>query len=133
MTSFAWDESKGTLKAMESVSTLQAPVEDNSTAEIAFHPTNAKVLYGSNRGHNSIARFSIDEAGKMKLIDTTSTTGSAPRHFGLHPSGKWMLAGNQSAETLVTYSIDPETGKLTQQGEPLSLRSPVCMVFVRIP
>ena len=133
VTSFAWDETKGRLKTIESVSTLQAPVEDNSTAEIAFHPTNAKVLYGSNRGHNSIARFSIDGEGKMKLLDTTSTTGPAPRHFGLHPSGKWMLAGNQSAETLVTYAIDPETGKLTQQGEPLALRSPVCMVFLRIP
>ncbi len=132
VTSFAWDAAKGTLTAIESVSTLPEAVKDNSTAEIEFHP-NGRVLYGSNRGHNSIVRYEVDAAGKLKFVDTTSTTGPAPRHFAVHPNGKWMLAGNQSAETLVTYAVDPGTGKLTQQGQPMTLRSPVCMVYLRIP
>ena len=132
VTSFAWDAEKGTLTEIETVTTLPEPVKDNTTAEIEFHP-NKKVLYGSNRGHNSIVRYSVEEAGKLKFLDTTSTTGPAPRHFAVHPNGKWLLAGNQSAETLVTYSVDPETGKLTQQGKPMELRSPVCMVYLRIP
>lgn len=131
VSSFHWDESAGTLEPLETVTTLPEPME-NITSEIEFHP-NTKVLYGSNRGHDSIVRYAVDAAGKLTLLDTISTTGSAPRHFATHPSGKWMLAGNQYAETLVTYTVDPETGKLAQHGDPMPLRSPVCMVYLRIP
>jgi 6-phosphogluconolactonase len=132
ITSFTWDASKGTLTPISSQSTLPEPVKDSTTAEIEFHP-NGKVLYGSNRGHNSIARFSVDASGGFKLLDTTTTGGPAPRHFAVHPNGKWMLAGTQTAETLVTYAVDPESGKLTQHGDAMKLRSPVCLVFLRIP
>lgn len=132
ITSFNWDAVKGTLTPIETVPTLKSAVPDNTTAEIEFHP-NKKVLYGSNRGENTIVRYSVAADGKLTYEDATSTTGPAPRHFAVHPSGKWMLAGNQSAETLVTYAVDPESGKLTQAGDPLALRSPVCIVYVRIP
>lgn len=132
ITSFAWDAAKGNLTALQSVSTLEKPMAESSTAEIEFHP-NHKVLYGSNRGHNSIARYAVDDAGRLTLQDLTSTTGPMPRHFAVHPSGLWMLAGNQKAETLITYAVDPVSGKLTLQGPPLSLRAPVCMVYLRIP
>ncbi len=132
ITTFAWEAAKGTLTTLESVPTLTAPVADNTTAEIAFHP-NHHVLYGSNRGENTIVRYAVDAAGKLKLEDAISTTGPAPRHFAVHPNGKWMLAGNQTAETLVTYAVDPESGKLTQHGQSMALRSPVCMVFLRVP
>lgn len=131
VTVFSWDEAKGVLQAIESVSTLKEPVDGNSTAEVEVHPGNARVLYGSNRGANTIVRFSVDpDTGKLTYQDETSTTGPAPRHFATHPNGKWMLAGNQNAETLVSYKVDPATGKLSQHGQPLPLRSPVCMVFL---
>lgn len=132
ITRFAWDATKGFLTALDAVTTLEKPVANSTTAEIEFHP-NGKFLYGSNRGEDTIVSYEVKASGELKRIQSISTTGPSPRHFAVHPSGKWMLAGNQSAETLVTYAIDPATGILTQHGQPLPLRSPVCMVYLRIP
>jgi 6-phosphogluconolactonase len=132
ITSFAWDAQAGTLTPLQTITTLPEPAEDNTTAEIEFHP-NQKILYGSNRGHNSIVRYSVDEKGTLSFLDSISTTGPAPRHFAVHPNGQWLLAGNQSDETLVTYTVDPNSGKLAQHGDPMPLRSPVCIVYLRIP
>ena len=104
--------------------------ETTHTAEVRAHPS-GKFLYGSNRGHDSIAVFSIDQAtGKLTTGEQTSTQGKAPRNFNLDPSGKYLFAENQNSNTVVTFAIDEATGKLTPTGQVLDVPRPVCLRWV---
>jgi 6-phosphogluconolactonase len=102
----------------------------NDAAEIEIHP-NGKLLYASNRGHDSIAVYAIDqETGLLINVADVPTGGKEPRHFAIDPTGKFLLAENQLSDTIVEFHIDPATGKLTPTGETLTLPSPVCLTFV---
>jgi 6-phosphogluconolactonase len=133
MTTFAWDSAKGTLKEVQTISTLPADlVRGFSTAEVYVHPS-GKFVYGSNRGHDSIVVYSSDPVtGKLTLVEHESTQGKTPRHFAIHPSGKFLLAENQSTDNVVVFQIDTDSGKLTPTGEKIELGSPVCAVFVPV-
>ena len=90
-------------------------------------------LYGSNRGHDSIAVFAIDEAGgKLTAVERTSTQGKTPRSFAIDPTGQFLFAVNQNTNNLVLFRIDQQTGGLTQAGESLQVPSPVCVKFVKV-
>ena len=128
---FHYEGSYGTFTPQETISTLPEGTGkiENSTAEVFIHP-NSKFLYGSNRGHDSIAVFAIEkETGKPSLIETVSSKGKHPRNFALDPSGKWMIVANQNTDNLVIYAVNPETGKLTATGDELKIPAPVCVVF----
>jgi 6-phosphogluconolactonase len=102
----------------------------NDAAEIEIHP-NGKLLYASNRGHDSIAVYAIDQkTGLLTYVADVPTGGKEPRHFAIDPTGKFLLAENQLSDTIVEFRIDPATGKLTPTGETLTLPSPVCLTFV---
>lgn len=102
----------------------------NDAAEIALHPT-GKFLYASNRGHDSIAVFTIDPAsGKLASKGYVPTRGKEPRHFAIDPSGKFLLAENQLSNNIVVFKIDPATGGLTPTGQVVDVPSPVCIAFV---
>jgi 6-phosphogluconolactonase len=133
MTAFAWDGTSGTLKEVQTISTLPGAVEKGfSTAEVYVHPT-GKFVYGSNRGHDSIVVYtSDDKTGKLTLVEHVNTQGRTPRHFAIHPSGNFLLAENQSTDNVVVFRIDPQTGKLTPTGEKIEVGSPVCAVFVPV-
>ena len=126
-----WHESRGTLEEFQRVPTLPASFSGESyTAEIIAHPS-GKFLYGSNRGHDSIAVFSIDpHSGRLTAVDHTPTQGSYPRNFNLDPSGKWLIALNRESNSVVTFAVDPQTGKLTPTGQVLDLLSPSCLRWV---
>jgi 6-phosphogluconolactonase len=102
----------------------------NDGAEIALHPS-GKFLYASNRGHDSIVVFAVDEAtGTLKQVEDVPTGGKEPRHFAIDPSGQFLLAENQLSDAIVEFRIDSTTGKLTPTGETLSVASPVCITFL---
>ena len=126
ITAFAWDN--GQLYERQKIGTLPADYKggDNYTAEIVVHP-NGKWLYGSNRGHDSIARFSLDNAGKMTLADHTPTGGQVPRNFALDPSGEWLIAAHQRTDNIFVFRIDKGSGKLTRTGDAVEVGSPVCV------
>ena len=85
VTAFRYRAKRGRLKTLQTVSTVPHSVEGNSTAEVLVHPS-GKFLYGSNRGHNSIAMFRINEKnGKLTALGHQSTRGSTPRNFGIDP------------------------------------------------
>ncbi|MEY4941046.1 MAG: 6-phosphogluconolactonase [Verrucomicrobiota bacterium] len=131
---FGYDPARGELRAMENLSTLPAGVAvqpNYSTAEVVAHP-NGKFVYGSNRGHDTIAVFAVDAVtGKLALVEHQSTRGKTPRHFAVDPAGSWLLAENQDSDTVAVFRIDPVSGRLAAVGEPLAVPSPVCAVFVR--
>jgi 6-phosphogluconolactonase len=112
------------------VPTLPAGWQGSSTgAEIQVHPS-GKFLYTSNRGHDSIAVFRIDErSGKLTLVSHVPTGGKTPRNFGIDPRGKWLLAANQDSNNIVVFKIDTSQGGLTPTGAQLTMPSPTCVRF----
>jgi 6-phosphogluconolactonase len=105
----------------------------NEAAEIAILP-NGRFLYTSNRGHDSIAVFSIDPAkGTLTEVADVPTGGKEPRHFAIDPSGQFLLAENQNSDLIVEFRIDPATGKLTPTGEIVHTPSPVSIAFLPAP
>lgn len=130
LTAYAYDAEKGTLAETDTKSTLANEVKGNSTAEVVVHPS-GRWVFGSNRGHNSIAAFGFDVAtGKLTPAGHTPTGGKTPRNFNVDPTGKWLLAANQDSGTVAVFRIDAATGKLEAAGEPVAVPSPVCVRFV---
>jgi 6-phosphogluconolactonase len=132
MTALTYDSKRGGLTAFQTLSTLPdgEPVKPNySTAEIDVHPS-GKFLYGSNRGHNTIVVFGIDEkTGKLTRVENVSTEGKTPRSFGIDPTGRYLLAANQDSDSVVVFRIDPATGQLTPTGNSIEVGKPVCVTF----
>ena len=135
VTAFDYDAEHGVLKEIQTFSTLPDGVEvkpSDSTAEVQVHPS-GKFLYGSNRGHDSIAIFAIDAAtGKLTPVGHQPTGGKTPRNFAIDPTGRFLLAANQDSGTIVVFRIDPETGKLEPTGQSIEVKSPVCLKFIPI-
>jgi 6-phosphogluconolactonase len=129
------DPERGGLTAMQTISTLpadQKPLPNYSTAEVLVHPS-GKFLYGSNRGHDSIAAFTIDEkSGRLTFIETQPTQGSFPRGFGIDPTGAYLLVGNQRSDSVVVFRINQETGRLTPTGSKVEVGAPVSVKFVGV-
>ena len=133
VTAFAWDGARGTLSELQTVSTLPPDFRgENSTAEVQVHPS-GRFLYGSNRGHDSIAVFAIADDGRLKPLGHQPTQGKNPRNFGIDPTGTWLLAANQNSDSIVVFRIDPQTGGLRPTGQAVSVPSPVCVKFVPAP
>jgi len=132
MTALGYDAARGTLKPLESVSTLPEGFEGKSTtAEVAVHPS-GKFLYGSNRGHDSIAAFAIDaETGKLRPIGHELTQGKAPRNFAIDPTGTYLLAANQDGNNVVVFRIDAQSGKLQATGYSIKVAAPVCVEMMK--
>lgn len=130
LTSYHYDANTGALTEADTQPTLPADFTGHSTtAEVRVHP-NGKFVYGSNRGHDSIAVFAFDDdAGKLTSIDHTSTRGRNPRNFNLSPDGKWLVAANQQSNSLTVFRVDAETGKLTPTEHTAEVALPVCVVF----
>ncbi len=133
VTAYTRDSGRGSLTALQTISTLPADVKalpNYSTAEVLVHPT-GRFLYGSNRGHDSIAVFSIDQAtGRLTFVETVATEGSTPRGFGIDPTGAYLIAGNQRSDSVVVFRINPETGRLTPTGSKIAVGAPVSVKFV---
>jgi 6-phosphogluconolactonase len=126
-----YDREKRTLKLAEVLDTIPegAKGKGNSTAECLVHPS-GKFLYVSNRGHNSIAAFSVDAAAKtFRSLGNTPSQGEIPRGFGMTADGRWMVLGNQKTGNVVAMSIDQETGKLTPLGKKIPLDAAVNVRF----
>jgi 6-phosphogluconolactonase len=127
------DPETGALEVLEIESTVPDGTErkGNSTAERLVHPT-GKWVYVSNRGHNTIAAFAIDqETGKLDFIERESTQGEIPRNFGIDPSGKFLIAGNQRSNNVVVLKINQDTGSLDPTGHEIKVPAAVCIRFLK--
>ncbi len=133
VTSFGVDSDKGTLVQIDSWSTLPDGYEEKSwCADIHVHP-NGQYLFASNRGHDSIAVFAIDETrGQLKPMGQTPTGGKFPRNFALDPSGQYLLAANQNSDDIHVLHVDARLGKLTPTGKKVAAPTPVCIKFVAL-
>jgi 6-phosphogluconolactonase len=111
LTAYALDPKAGTLAALQTVSTLPRGFQGtNACAEVKVHPS-GRFAYVSNRGHDSIAAFALDDDGKLSALGQTATE-KTPRSFDLDPAGKYLFAAGESSGRLAGYRIDPRTGEL---------------------
>lgn len=131
VTVFSYQPKNAAFSAVQTISALPKDYSGpKQAAEIAVHPS-GKFLYASNRGHDSIAIFAVDQTkGTLKSLGQVLTGGKTPRHFAIDPTGMFLLAENQESNNIVIFHIDPATGSLTPTGQTIEVPSPVCLTFV---
>jgi YVTN family beta-propeller protein len=127
---YQYDPENGTLRPLQVHTTLPSTFTgNNSGAEVALAPS-GRFVYGSNRGHDSIAIFAIDQStGLLTSVGWEPTQGRTPRFFGLDPTGTHLYAANQNSDTVVIFAVDQATGKLTPTGETVKVASPTTIAF----
>lgn len=125
-----YDASTGSLTQKQSISTLpEGFTGDSWCADIHVHPS-GKFVYASNRGHNSIAIFSVDEkTGVLTFITTEPTKGDFPRNFVIDPDGEFLWVANQNSGSIFIFKINDQTGGLTEVGN-IDIPTPVCLKFL---
>ncbi len=130
VSAFIHDAASGRLEEFQTISMLPPDfTEFSSAADIHIH-SNGRFLYASNRGHDSIAIYSIDPGkGLLTPIGHASTLGGEPRNFALAPSGNFLLAANQKGNNVVVFKLDSATGLLTPTGETVDVQTPTCVQF----
>ena len=123
----------GKLKTIETLSTLpDGFVGHNTTAEIAVH-SSGRFMYVSNRGHDSIAVFSVDTtSGRLSLTAVISSGGIRPRNFSIDPTGRYMLVAHRDSDNVVVFTIDQQTGVLYPTGSEIEIDAPVCVQFLEL-
>ena len=134
ITAYDYDAERGALSPIHTVSTLPEGFQGSTTCADVHVSSDGRFVYGSNRGHDSIARFSVDqESGRLTPTGHTPTQGRTPRNFGIDPSGELLLAANQDSDTIVTFRIDQASGDLIPTGHVAEVPMPVCLKFVPAP
>jgi 6-phosphogluconolactonase len=113
----------------QTISTLPEDYVGEATcAQILLSPDGG-FLYASNRGHDSIAVFAVDESGRLEPLGHPETGGQTPRNFAISPDGDWLFAANQNSDNVVVFRRDQESGALSQHGEPVRVPAPMCVIF----
>lgn len=126
---FSWDGATGGLKALQSISSLPSDTATGFASEIAVSPS-GDCVYCSNRGHDSIARFSANQqSGLLRFEDCTPTGGQEPRAFAIHPSGEALHVANQATDEIATFAIDAAGGKLSGRRVSLTTGTPTAICF----
>jgi 6-phosphogluconolactonase len=131
ITALSWDGKTGRLTPFQTMSTLPAGFQgENDTAEIVVSP-DGRFVYGSNRGHDSLAVFRVDPStGRLSLAGDVSSGGKTPRSFALDPTGRWLLAANKDSGTIVVFRLDPTSGLPSPVGSPVRVDKAVCLLPV---
>ncbi len=134
VTAFEYDAAGGSLKPIQTISTLPASFQGKSyTAEVQVHPS-GRFVYGSNRGHDSIVVFAVDPGtGKLSSVGFVPTQGRNPRNFAIDPTGAYLLAENGDSGTIVVFRIDVESGALRATGQSVRVPKPVCIKMIPKP
>ena len=118
----------GTYEIMNTISTLPEGFSEYSKAADIHISSDGKFVYASNRGHDSIAIFSVQEDGSLTLLNLESTRGNNPRNFSLSPDDSYLIVANQDTDNLVSFKRNSETGLLTFISE-IEAPTPVCILF----
>jgi len=132
--SYTWDPDRGLLGSVQSISTLPEGYKGvNTTAHVVVAPS-GRFVYASNRGHDSIAVFSLDPStGRLTAVERVWTMGETPRNMAIDPSGEWMFVAHQNTDNIVGFRVNQSTGRLTPTGQFIGTGQPVCIVFLPPP
>ena len=129
VTAYNWDSLSGELSPFQIIATTPADFSgENMGSEVAVAPS-GKFVYASNRGHDSIAIFSVDAYGALKLEGWEASRGKTPRFFSLVCGGSVMYVANQDSDSIVAFKVDDSSGKLTPTGQLVETGTPTCIAF----
>jgi 6-phosphogluconolactonase len=127
----SYNQDNGQFTELQSISTIPVSFTENNQGAAIHISSDAQFVYVSNRGHNSIAVFKVEqESGALSFVEHTSTEGDWPRDFMLDPSEKYLVVANQETGNIVLYKRDENTGKLTLTDSSLAVPYPVCVKFL---
>lgn len=130
---FDYDESAGRLEPRQELSTLPAGFAGESYAADVHVAPSGRFVYGSNRGHDTVAVFPIDEnTGRLQPAEHAPVRGKWPRNFTMDPSGRFLLAANQKSDSITIFRIDERTGRLAAAGDPVPVSAPVCLTVIQV-
>ncbi|MBO0718865.1 MAG: beta-propeller fold lactonase family protein, partial [Rhizobiales bacterium] len=140
VTTYRFDPQRGSLQPIQILPSIPASYTGNNTgAEIVVAPS-GRVVYASNRGHDSIAIFAVDRHdGTLTPVGWAPTKAKSPRFFCLDPAAKILYAANadegfsdqQNTDTIVSFTINQANGTLTPTGQVIKTNSPCTIVFAR--
>jgi len=126
---YKYDGDRGALDQVQVTAASPGGTAKNFPADLHVAPS-GRFLYGSNRGDNTIAVFSIDpSSGQLTAVQQVSTGGDWPRNFAFDPTGRFLLVANQRSDSILSFRVDAESGRLTPTGEKVEVGSPVCIHF----
>jgi len=131
VTTYRFDADRGALEPRQVLPTLPSDFTGNSRAAGIAVDGQGRTLYASNRGHDSIAVFRIDDDGLLTFAGADASGGRTPRFFTLSPDGRLLFALNEDSDSIVALAVDAQSGRLSPAREPVHCASPVCMVFSR--
>lgn len=137
---YSYDRETGEMKEINMISVEPenyAPRDYNSfpacthPADVHVHP-NGRFVYSSNRGHNSLTTFAVDEeTGALSYVTNTPSQGLTPRTFGIDPTGRYLIVANQDTNTIITFVLEDD-GSLTPTGSVAYVNQPVCLKFLEV-
>jgi 6-phosphogluconolactonase len=132
MSSYAWDAGAGSLEETSTVPTLPDDfTEANLCADVHVGP-DGRHVYGSNRGHDSIVSFRIDESsGALAFVQRVPCGGEHPRNFMIDPGGRFLLVANMNTDNIAVFAIDPPSGMISPTGHEVEVPRPVCLTVLR--
>lgn len=130
VTMFDYDSNKGSLEEKQTIPTLPGDFKGVSHCSDLKITPDGKFLYGTNRGHDSIAAYSIESDGKLKLLGIEPSLGKGPQNLAITKDGKFLICANMPGKNIVVFRIDEKTGLLKAVGEPTSIPSPSCIMLL---
>lgn len=130
ITLFSYEGETGALKEKQTIPTLPADFDGTShTADLKITP-DGKFLYGTNRGHDSIAAYRIGEDRTLALIGIVPSLGKGPQNLAITADGKWLLCANLPGNNVAVFAIDPGQGTIAPAGDPVEVTKPACIMLV---
>ena len=120
----------GALEPVQIVPSIPATFTGNNTGSGIVVSASGRFVFGSNRGHDSIGAFRVDEtSGMLTPVAWEPTGGATPRFIGAGPTDTLLYAANQNGDTVVEFDIDAATGRLRRTGRRVSTGTPVCVIW----
>ena len=133
VTVFKINEGDGQLIPIQTLSTVPDDYKEvNYCADIHIDPS-GEFLYGSNRGHNSLAIFKINQDnGKLERTGFQSTSGEWPRNFLIDPKGEFVFVANQNSNNIVIFKRNSKSGELSKVEKEITVPKPVCLKILQM-
>ncbi|REJ69502.1 MAG: lactonase family protein [Planctomycetota bacterium] len=128
ITLFDYDPQTATLESQQTIATLPADYEGQTyTADVKVTP-DGRFLYGTNRGHDSIACYRIDERGRLELLDIVPSGGAGPQNLAVTPGGELLLCANMPGNRVTLFRIDRDSGSLERLDDSVAMPRPSCIL-----
>ena len=127
VTLFDYTTASGLISERQTISTLPTDFAGKShCADLKITP-DGRFLYGTNRGHDSLAVYRIADDGKLTLITIQPSLGQGPQNLLITPDGQWLLCANMSGNRVIVFRIDPASGGIKAVGDPVLMPMPSCL------